>query len=69
MPTDNPFYDGAGPNADAIWAYGLRNPFRMSIDTVTGRMYIGDVGGNETANSIEEVQRRSARRELRLADL
>ncbi len=26
VPTDNPFYDGAGPNWDSIWAYGLRNP-------------------------------------------
>src|SRR5262245_18816903 len=39
VPTDNPFYDGPGPNKDAIWAIGLRNPFRMSIDPVTGRMY------------------------------
>jgi glucose/arabinose dehydrogenase len=46
IPTDNPFYDGAGPNADAIWALGLRNPYRFSIDPVTGRMYIGDVGNN-----------------------
>jgi glucose/arabinose dehydrogenase/PKD repeat protein len=50
-PTDNPFYDGAGPNKDQIWALGLRNPFRMSIDPVTGRMYIGDVGDH----SWEEV--------------
>ena len=55
VPTDNPFYDGAGPNMDAIWAYGLRNPFRFSFDTATGRMYIGDVGGNETATATEEV--------------
>ena len=33
VPTDNPFYDGAGPNCDAIWALGLRNPFRASITT------------------------------------
>ena len=46
VPTDNPFYDGNGPNKDAIWALGLRNPFRMSIDPVTGTIYIGDVGGN-----------------------
>ena len=52
IPTDNPFYDGAGPNRDEIWALGLRNPFRMSIDPVTGRMYIGDVGSdNHTSPS------------------
>ena len=55
IPTDNPFHDGAGPNRDAIWAYGLRNPFRMSIDSVTGKMYIGDVGGNDASTAIEEV--------------
>ena len=34
----------AGPNLDAIWVRGLRNPFRFSIDQATGRMFIGDVG-------------------------
>jgi glucose/arabinose dehydrogenase len=43
-PTDNPYYDGAGPNKDAIWMLGLRNPFRFSFDSVNGRMYVGDVG-------------------------
>jgi glucose/arabinose dehydrogenase len=55
IPLDNPFYDGAGPNKDAIWAYGLRNPFRMSIDPVTGKMYIGDVGGNDNSTAMEEI--------------
>jgi PKD repeat protein len=55
VPTDNPFYDGNGPNKDAIWAYGLRNPFRMSFDSATGRLYIGDVGGNDPNTAIEEV--------------
>ncbi len=55
VPTDDPFYDGAGPNYDAIWAYGLRNPYRMSIDPVTGTMYIGDVGGNDPNTAWEEV--------------
>ncbi len=32
VPTDNPFYDGAGPDWDSIWAYGLRNPFRAYFD-------------------------------------
>ena len=53
IPTDNPFYDGAGPNKDAIWLRGLRNPFRFYIHPVTGEMLIGDVG--ET--SIEEINR------------
>jgi glucose/arabinose dehydrogenase len=48
VPADNPFNDGAGPNKDAIWAYGLRNPFRFSFDPPTGRMHIGDVGQNDT---------------------
>ena len=56
VPTDNPFFDGNGPNVDAIWARGLRNPYRFSFDAVTGRMYIGDVG--QTA--VEEVNAGSA---------
>ena len=32
VPTDNPFYDGAGPHWDSIWAYGLRNPYRAYYD-------------------------------------
>ena len=55
VPTDNPFYDGSGPNVDTIWARGLRNPFRSYYDAPTGRYYIADVGGNDTANSKEEI--------------
>lgn len=55
VPTDNPFYDGAGPNLDAIWAYGLRNPFRCSFDSVTGRLFVSEVGGNDPATAVEEV--------------
>ena len=51
VPTDNPFFDGNGPNIDAIWARGLRNPYRFSFDPANGRMYIGDVG----QNSVEEI--------------
>ena len=42
IPAGNPFAAGSG--ADEIWAYGLRNPWRFSIDEVTGLLYIGDVG-------------------------
>ena len=55
IPTDNPFYDGAGPNYDAIWALGLRNPFRAYYDAPTGRLIIGDVGGNVYSTAIEEI--------------
>jgi glucose/arabinose dehydrogenase/PKD repeat protein len=48
VPADNPFNDGAGPNRDAIWALGLRNPFRFAIDAVSGRMYVADVGETST---------------------
>ncbi|MET0779390.1 MAG: PQQ-dependent sugar dehydrogenase, partial [Candidatus Saccharimonadales bacterium] len=55
IPTDNPFYDGTGPNVDSIWARGLRNPYRAYYDGPTGRYYIGDVGGNNNATSQEEL--------------
>ncbi len=40
IPGDNPF-------GNEIWAYGLRNPWRLSFDTATGDLYIGDVGQGE----------------------
>ncbi len=55
VPTDNPFYDGSGPNFDAIWAYGLRNPFRAFYDSPTGHMFIGDVGGNNSPTATEHI--------------
>ncbi len=45
IPPGNPFADGAG-GLDTIWAYGLRNPWRLSFDRATGDMYIADVGQN-----------------------
>jgi glucose/arabinose dehydrogenase len=50
LPADNPFLATAGARPE-IWAYGLRNPFRIAIDRPTGDLYIGDVGQSR----IEEV--------------
>ena len=44
-----------GPNWDSIWALGLRNPYRAYYDAPTGRLFIGDVGGNDNATAEEEV--------------
>lgn len=41
IPPDNPFIDGDAPE---VWAYGLRNPWRFSIDPVDQLIYIADVG-------------------------
>lgn len=40
IPADNPF-------GNEVWAYGLRNPWRMSFDRATGDLWIGDVGQNQ----------------------
>lgn len=42
IPESNPFVGIAG--ADEIWAYGLRNPWRVGYDTDNGDLYIADVG-------------------------
>ena len=43
IPADNPFVGADGARGE-ILHYGLRNPFRASIDPVTGDLWIGDVG-------------------------
>ncbi len=45
IPADNPFVGNAS-FLDEIWAYGVRNPWRMSFDRMTGDLYIADVGQN-----------------------
>ena len=45
IPASNPFVGVAGSD-DAIWASGIRNPWRFSFDRLTGDMYMGDVGQN-----------------------
>ncbi|MFN0033828.1 MAG: PQQ-dependent sugar dehydrogenase [Saprospiraceae bacterium] len=44
IPNDNPFYLFSSGSARAIFAYGVRNPFGMSIQPGTGRVFVSDVG-------------------------
>ena len=44
IPPGNPLADGAGGACDEIWAYGVRNPWRISFDRATGDLWIADVG-------------------------
>jgi len=50
VPSDNPFVARAGA-FPAIWAYGLRNPWRFAFDRETGDLFLADVG----QNAVEEV--------------
>lgn len=45
IPAGNPFIGKTG--ADEIWARGFRNPYRMSFDAATGKLWAGDVGQND----------------------
>lgn len=55
IPRSNPFY-GSTPGRGEIWAYGLRNPWRISFDRVTGKLFIADVGQGR----YEEIDREKA---------
>ena len=43
VPKDNPFVDLKGARRET-WAFGFRNPWRMSFDRKTGQLWVGDVG-------------------------
>lgn len=46
VPSSNPFFEEE-PACDEVWAMGMRNPFRMTFDRLTGDLYVGDVGQNK----------------------
>ena len=55
VPAGNPFVSGStpagAPALPEVFAYGFRNPWRMSFDAVTGELYVGEVGRAQ----IEEI--------------
>jgi glucose/arabinose dehydrogenase len=55
IPSTNPFFDDIDPInpniKQEIWAYGLRNPWKFSFDSLTYDLYLGDVG----QNAVEEI--------------
>lgn len=44
VPANNPFASPTDGVLDEIWAFGLRNPWRISFDKLTGDLWIADVG-------------------------
>jgi glucose/arabinose dehydrogenase len=55
IPPTNPLAGGKKAN-DTVWAWGLRNPWRISFDRATGVFFITDVGQNR----YEEINREPA---------
>src|SRR5690606_14117040 len=52
IPPGNPFADGSEGKPE-IWLYGVRNPWRFSFDSLTGDLWVADVGQSER----EEISR------------
>lgn len=55
VPLDNPFRQTPGARPE-VWAFGFRNPYRMSFDSATGDLWVGDVGW-ELWEMVYRVQR------------
>ena len=55
VPRDNPFV-GVKKARGEVWAYGLRNPWRLSFDDKTGDLFVGEVGW-ELWESIVRVEK------------
>ena len=55
IPSDNPFVGRSGTRPE-IWALGFRNPWQLSFDRQTGRLWLADVGQDllEEINVVEK---------------
>jgi glucose/arabinose dehydrogenase len=56
IPTNNPFYRRTQGKNRAIWARGLRNPFKIAVQPRTGTIFINDVGSSGS-DAWEEINR------------
>jgi glucose/arabinose dehydrogenase len=56
IPKSNPFWGASRPGLGEIWDYGLRNPWRISFDRGSGKLFIADVGQGR----YEEINRERA---------
>ena len=54
IPEDNPFVNNTSDYREEIFAYGFRDPLKMSYDLEAGRLWVGDRGQDGQTNS-EEV--------------
>ena len=56
IPPDNPYVNKTGN--DEIYAVGFRNPWRMSFDMTTGKLFVADVGQDkwEEVDIVEKGQ-------------
>ena len=55
IPPDNPYVNDVSGFRKEIWAYGFRNPWRFSFDSVGGDLWVGDVG-QDVAEEIDIVR-------------
>lgn len=56
IPTDNPFYKTNTGDFRAVYALGLRNPFRLKKNKLNGKIYINDVG-DAKSEEINELKK------------
>ncbi|MCP4192436.1 MAG: hypothetical protein GY768_17620 [Planctomycetaceae bacterium] len=54
IPAGNPFVNVEGDQLAEIYAYGLRNPYRIEFDRRTGQMYASETG-EEQIESVERI--------------
>ncbi|MFN4032565.1 MAG: PQQ-dependent sugar dehydrogenase [Fimbriimonadales bacterium] len=55
-PTDNPFVSHADERIQRLWAYGIRNSFGMSFDSLTAHLWLTENGPN-VYDEINRVER------------